>query len=137
MPRYRFTARAIYQSGPPESWPRYEEGETYLLDRDHGDRWVRRGVAALVEGDGPALHDPRYPMPADTMMASDTVRVLYDAAETIIAAHGADTIGADSGGGADSVPADSTAGADTVAADSLAGADTAMGATARRSRTRA
>lgn len=56
MPRYRFSETVVYKSGNP--WPTYQAGEVYDLPRDHGERWVRRHVAAEVEGDSAVLLEP-------------------------------------------------------------------------------
>lgn len=60
MPRYRFSETVVYKSGNP--WPTYEAGSVYDLSADFGDRWVRRSVATVDDGDGAALPDPRFPV---------------------------------------------------------------------------
>lgn len=60
MPRYRFSETVAYKSGNP--WPTYEAGSVYDLSADFGDRWVRRSVATVDDGDGAALPDPRFPV---------------------------------------------------------------------------
>ncbi len=60
MPRVRFIAATVYETGGLGIGPRYAAGEVHDLRADLARRWISRGVAVPAE-DAPA---PAAPEPA-------------------------------------------------------------------------
>jgi len=61
----KFTKDVSYPQNDPKRSREYKAGETYDLDRDHAERWIRRNVAVeVVEEKKPAKAKAEALVPA-------------------------------------------------------------------------
>jgi hypothetical protein len=55
--KVKFLRDESYKQNDPEQSKEYKAGETYDLDHDHAQRWLRRGSAVEVKPE--AKHEPK------------------------------------------------------------------------------